>query len=104
MGLFGKNEKVLTEKCPACGFEIVDDHELWEYHVKNTHPSTKSCTKCSGTAYYRHHRAYGSDMFDLFSYICADCGFVLETWKTVEGIFDDNIYMPAKHRSKPSFK
>jgi len=102
-----------VETCPACGFKIEDNHELWEYHVMNTHPSTKACTKCSGTAYYRHHGTdhftYGDDNgFELFSYICADCGFVLETWKTVEinkiTGSTDNVYMPSKHRSKPQFK
>jgi DNA-directed RNA polymerase subunit RPC12/RpoP len=97
-----------VETCPACGFKIKDNHELWNYHVMNTHPSTKACTKCSGTAYYRHHNTnYAQhDSFTLFSYICADCGFVLETWKTVEHFIDktENIYMPAKHRSKPYFK
>ena len=71
----------------------------------NIHPSTKSCTKCDGTVYYRHHATGSySDKFVLFSYICADCGFVLETWKTVDGISNDNIYMLAKHRNKPAFK
>jgi len=104
--MFGKKEKVLTEVCPACGFKVEDNHELWDYHVMNIHPSTKACTKCRGTAYYRHHNTnhsvYGHEAFELFSYICADCGFVLETWKTVEGHTDktNNIYMPPKLRSK----
>ena len=100
---------MVVETCPACGFKIKDNHELWDYHVMNTHPSTKACTKCSGTAYYRHHHTNYAEYdhgFSLFSYICADCGFVLETWKTVEAYLDktENIYMPAKHRSKPNFK
>ena len=102
---------MVVETCPACGFKIKDNHELWDYHVMNTHPSTKACTKCSGTAYYRHHgtnhSTYGHDKgFSLFSYICADCGFVLETWKTVEAYLDktENIYMPEKHRSNSPFK
>jgi DNA-directed RNA polymerase subunit RPC12/RpoP len=105
---------MVVETCPACGFKIEDNHELWEYHVMNTHPSTKACTKCSGTTYYRHHREtsiqrstfdIGSG-WDFFSYICADCGFVLETWKTVESFIDktENIYMPEKHRSNSPFK
>ena len=100
---------MVVETCPACGFKIEDNHELWEYHVMNTHPSTKSCTKCSGTAYYRYHLGkYDMDLIKFFSYICADCGFVLETWKTVEekimGFGSDNVYMSEKRRSKPQFK
>ena len=111
MGLFEKKEKNLVEKCPACGLSFVDDHEKWDYHVMNIHPSTKACTKCKGTAYYRHHSTdysvYGHDSFELFSYICADCGFVLETWKTVEGFVIEreyDVYMPKKHRSQPVYK
>ena len=102
---------MVIETCPACGFKIEDNHKLWDYHVMNTHPSTKACTKCSGTAYYRHHgqgtSTYGTGAWDFFSYICADCGFVLETWKTVEVDYldkMDNVYMPAKLRSKPRYK
>jgi DNA-directed RNA polymerase subunit RPC12/RpoP len=102
-----------VETCPACGFKIKDNHELWEYHVMNTHPSTKACTKCSGTAYYRHHTETAiqgtfeiGKGFAFFSYICADCGFVLETWKAVEDFTDktENIYMPAKNRSESPYK
>ena len=98
-----------VETCPVCGFKIEDNHELWEYHVMNTHPSTKACTKCSGTAYYRYYITKNDmDVLRLFSYICADCGFVLETWKAVEGKImgfgSDNVYMPEKRRSKPYYK
>ena len=108
MGLFEKKEKNLVEKCPACGLRFVDDHEKWDHHVMNIHPSTKACTKCSGTAYYRHHNSGLMNSLDtLFSYVCADCGFVLETWKTVEGFAikrEYDVYLHKKYRSHPFYK
>ena len=73
MGLLGKKK----ERCDACN-KPFDDLDECRTHMKNIHPPTKPCTKCSGLmAWERQHtQAYGN-----LIYVCRECDFIGEMWR-----------------------
>ena len=93
MGLFSSKDK--RPRCTACGRRF-DDPDVYKDHMKNIHPKTKPCTKCSGIAFF----SYKSASQDI-DYICIHCGFVVETWKTDD--WRNNLWQ-EKDRSNGVFK
>jgi DNA-directed RNA polymerase subunit RPC12/RpoP len=97
MGLLGKKK----ETCPACGYKF-ENHDEYVNHITNIHPETKTCTKCSGTAYW-HVPGNGPHHGKELSYVCVECGFIVEVWRT-RTLWDDDEYLEKKDRSKHYFK
>ena len=73
MGLLGKKK----EKCDACN-KPFDDLDECRTHMKNIHPPTKPCSKCSGLMPWerQHTQAYGN-----LIYVCRECDFIGEMWR-----------------------